>query len=74
MKPEVEIEFRAVVEKLEISDLQQAAALIFREWCLDQGTSTETALKFFATIIEVSPDQVSEDLGSLASTLRRIRD
>lgn len=73
MKPGVDIEFRAVVEKLERSDLQQAAALIFREWCLDQGASPETALDFFADIIEMPSDQVSEDLGSLADTLRRIR-
>ncbi|MBU1336452.1 MAG: hypothetical protein KJ944_07245 [Alphaproteobacteria bacterium] len=73
MKPAIDIELQALVEKLELLDLQKAAALIFKEWCFEQGASPETALEFFERIIEMQPDQARQDLGDLANTLRKIR-
>lgn len=73
MKTAIEVELLSLVEKLELSDLKKAAALIFREWCLDRGTSPESALEFFVSMIEMQPNQVSKDLEVLATTLRQIR-
>lgn len=73
MNTAIDIELQALVERLDHSDLQKAAALIFKKWCGDRGTSSESALEFFESTIAMQPSPAKEALGNLANTLREIR-
>lgn len=73
MTSATEIELLALVEKLEPADLHKAAAILFRAWCDHSGASHDSAVEFFAGVIDRQTGEVREKLEVLANILHQIR-
>lgn len=71
MNSATEIEILALVEKLGPSDLDIAAAFLFKAWCDHHGASHDSAVEFFVSVIGRQTLEVREKLEVLTSTLCR---